>query len=298
MCDLPCQPGETVCGPAGGRITCDGQDANGCLSWGAEQACPAGQSCRAGQCACDDPCQPQDVVCGPGDGVIACSQPDEHGCTAWMAEQACPQGEACSEGACACGEACEPGQLRCGPGGGAITCLAPEPDEECARYGPEQACPPDQICLAGACVCAEPCSLGETFCAGQGLSTCEQSGPDSCLAWSSPVACLGDQICVEGACACADACEQGQTMCSQNGKGTVACQGPDALGCFGWGPEQPCGKGLVCNPQEGLCRPDTPPECYDANECSYEGEKICMTDEKYRSCKYGYDGCLVWDCGT
>jgi len=297
-CDLPCRQGETICGPGGGLVACDGQDENGCLSWSLERACPPGQSCQAGACVCDEPCQAGDALCGPGDGVITCTGPDADGCTAWAAERACPGGQLCSEGDCACLEPCQPGQVRCGPDGGLTTCLPPEPGQGCARFGPEQACPAGQVCLAGECTCPEACLLGETMCADQGVSTCQQLDPDGCLAWSQPEACDGDQVCVQGGCACADPCSQGQTLCSAQGEAIVSCEGPDEAGCYGWGQETPCAKGLVCKPDEGLCRPDTPPECYEANECNYEGEKICMTDVKYRSCKYGYDGCLIWDCST
>lgn len=82
------------------------------------------------------------------------------------------------------------------------------------------------------------------------------------------------------------------------GPSSQACEGPDEVGCYAWGAEVVCPKGWICKPEEGICRPDTPPECYEINECDYEGEKICMTDVKYRECQYGYDGCLIWDCGT
>jgi len=47
----------------------------------------------------------------------------------------------------------------------------------------------------------------------------------------------------------------------------------------------------------GVCQPD-PSECSGDHECSFVGQKICMTEQKYRRCKLGYDGCLVWDCST
>lgn len=35
-----------------------------------------------------------------------------------------------------------------------------------------------------------------------------------------------------------------------------------------------------------------------ADECDYEGQKLCMSDTKYRECSLNTDGCLVWDCST
>jgi hypothetical protein len=59
-----------------------------------------------------------------------------------------------------------------------------------------------------------------------------------------------------------------------------------------------CRPGQVCDSSFSTCVPDTPPECVDKNECDFLGQKLCMTDIKYRKCKFSADGCLVWDCST
>jgi len=35
-----------------------------------------------------------------------------------------------------------------------------------------------------------------------------------------------------------------------------------------------------------------------ADECDYEGQKLCMSDTEYRECEYDTHDCLVWDCST
>ena len=68
--------------------------------------------------------------------------------------------------------------------------------------------------------------------------------------------------------------------------------GPDGCG----GQCGTCGSGLVCDVTTGACGPDSPPPCTD--ECPVEGQKLCTSDVKYRSCVKGFDGCLTWDCST
>ena len=35
-----------------------------------------------------------------------------------------------------------------------------------------------------------------------------------------------------------------------------------------------------------------------ADECDFVGQKLCMTEERYRECKTGPQGCLILDCSS
>lgn len=60
-----------------------------------------------------------------------------------------------------------------------------------------------------------------------------------------------------------------------------------------------CEHQMVCVQGIGSrCMPDTPPECYEINECQYEGQKKCTGPDSFRSCTYETMGCLVWDGST
>jgi len=76
------------------------------------------------------------------------------------------------------------------------------------------------------------------------------------------------------------------------------CEGPDDDGCYGWVGPAICPTGSVCSPAFGECTVGTGTECDELNECLYVGQKICMTEVKYRACKVGETGCLEWDCST
>jgi hypothetical protein len=185
-------------------------------------------------------------------------------------------------------------ETRCGPAGGVLTCA--EDQAGCRQFGPEIACSGGLVCRDGACTCGNPCDLGEVRCTESGLSRCERSDADGCLRWSSPSACPEGQRCAEERCVCENPCTAGQTVCGAGG--LSACLGPDDNGCFRWGPAQACPFDWVCMAEESQCRPNTPKECFAKNECRFVGEKKCQTIEKYRQCKLGYDGCLVYDCST
>jgi hypothetical protein len=65
-----------------------------------------------------------------------------------------------------------------------------------------------------------------------------------------------------------------------------------------WAELVECPEHYLCVAEVNGCVKSTPPECQGINECSYEGQKICKTDTKYRECNYNDEGCLVWDCST
>ena len=147
-------------------------------------------------------------------------------------------------------------------------------------------------------LCPEYCYPEQTICGPEGgVMTCIGPDQQGCTFWSDEQACGVFRSCQQGQCLCDNPCEQGESRCVDQSMFWV-CEGPDEYGCLGWGPQTPCPQGLSCIQAHGECLPDTPESCYESNECDYVGQKLCMNDTKYRQCKLGYDGCLVWDCST
>jgi len=117
--DTPCTGGQTcVAGVCTGPCTdecelsdvrCAGEavqscwdyDGNGCLEWGGDSACPAGQTCRDGRCVtdCTDECTPATQRC-QGNAVQVCDDYDGDGCAEWGADTPCAAGETCQYGIC------------------------------------------------------------------------------------------------------------------------------------------------------------------------------------------------------
>lgn len=97
--------GEKQCNVAGTAAqTCDDWDTDGCLEWGSDVACSAGQVCSGGNCAttCTDDCSAAGIVeCTPtGNGTRACGDWNGDGCLGWGTTVACGQNETCVAGEC------------------------------------------------------------------------------------------------------------------------------------------------------------------------------------------------------
>jgi hypothetical protein len=177
------------------------------------------------------------------------------------------------------GDACEP-VVDPGPvcGNGIV-----EEGEICDGDCPES-CPSQDACVvgtldgSGADCTAESPACGDTLCtAGETCENCE-------------IDC--------GSCppVCTDECQPGETSCGD--LGPRSCAGPDAEGCHFWGSEEECLAEMWCDPELSACMPDTPPECYEQNQCRFAGEIVCMTSTRYRQCVQAFNGCLDLDCST
>jgi len=96
-------------------------------------------------------------------------------------------------------------------------------------------CPPDQVCVDGACVptgCEVDCELGETVCWEHGLHACVEAA--GCPAWEAVETCAYG--CVDGAGCCAPSCD-GKSC------GSSGCPVGDCGAC----PEgQVCQGGVCC----------------------------------------------------
>ena len=166
-----------------------------------------------------------------------------------------------------CESSCQKGEKSCGLAQVLLECVGPNSDG-CTFWQPGDPCAGGEICVQGAC--AQPSASPE---------------------------CVEHLVAIDGACACADPCTAGTAACNQ-GTGLMRCQGPDTNGCFFWGPPEPCEQGQECKAELVACVPTRPASCAARDECAYEGQKVCMTDIKYRQCKYDADGCLILDCST
>jgi len=196
-----------------------------------------------------------------------------------------------------CEVQCDAGDAICDPSGGLKSCEGPN-SKGGMFWGPVEECGEHRTCIGGECSCVDPCRAGDTTCdpAGGQLG-CEVPDADGCMYWSADEAWPEHQVCRDGSCTCGNPCRIDDLMCYQSA-GKVSCEGPDADGCLFWSVLDPCPEGRMCQAELTECVDVTPPECESVNECDYEGQKLCMTDIRYRACKYGEDGCLVFDCST
>jgi hypothetical protein len=171
------------------------------------------------------------------------------------------------------------------------------PDEDgCTFWGAPQPCENEKICIGGSCGCEQPCEPGDTSCDLEGnLLSCQGPDADGCTNWGPGEPCPDHQGCRSGECVCENPCEWGEEVCYQS-IGTRDCMGPDELDCMYWGELAACEPGYLCITEMSGCVKATPPECDNVNECDYEGQKLCVTQIKYRACKYSDDGCLIYDC--
>jgi len=212
--------------------------------------------------------------------------------------QDCGMNEACFGTYCiraSCLRTCTPNEGYC-DGGRAVRCIIDQ--EMCPVWAAPVACGAQERCAEGRCVdtggCEDECSAGTLSCSKDGRTSlgCEL-GEDACYDLVLAEACGEHQACSAGLCACLGECQDGEAMCGPLG-GQINCEGPDDDGCFSWGEEIECPQGLPCEDTVGRCMPDTPPECFDLNECLFLGQKFCTSASQFRTCEVGDDGCLYW----
>jgi len=255
--------------------------------------------CEDGQLPerCVDSCTLEDSFCG-GSGELVRCEIDALGCRSWSPPRSCGAHQLCLAGACSCRNPCTPGQAICDGGGGRRRCVGPDA-AGCSHWGDVEPCAAGVGCSGGACGCDTPCTAEELACDldGRPLRCRAAEGAEGCASWQPEAACTASMACVAGACTCRDPCQTGHVECDGAG-GLRACGGADEHRCALWGGATPCPEGLVCKPTEGGCRPDTPVACYERNECSFIGQKLCMTSTAYRACRAADNGCLEWDCST
>ena len=110
-CDVADEVGCVETAPGVTQIgTCSEYDGDGCLEWGAFEACLNGATCNEGTCVgtlCEDPCEAGARMCDPASGdVLTCwTWSAEDTCLTWGGAESCGDGAACVDGACA-GPAC------------------------------------------------------------------------------------------------------------------------------------------------------------------------------------------------
>lgn len=247
------------------------------------ESCPSADACLAGSLSgsaaeCNAVCRFEEIIaCLSNDGCcpLACNSLQDGDCLPVCGNQLVEAGEVCDGD---CPDSC-PSQNACVVGtlsGSAEDCTA-----ECIFVEITSCVPGDGCCPAGCTLAADddcPPACGDTLCTSG--ETCENCEADC---GSCPVVCT-------------DECQPGETSCGE--LGPRSCAGPDAEGCHFWGEEQACLAEMWCDPDLSACMPDTPPECYEQNQCRFAGEIVCMTSTKYRQCVQAFNGCLNLDCGT
>ena len=161
--------------------TCADHDNDGCLSYGAPQACGAGEVCSEGACMspqCDQtPCELKAKTC-EGDQIRVCQE--IAGCLVFGPAQDCAEGKTCSNGACVaqagCEDECVAGEKLCSPSNGTRLCEDGDNDE-CVEFVDKDTCASGQECRQGACVAAASC---ESTCAQAGKKSCDGSAIFEC----------------------------------------------------------------------------------------------------------------------
>jgi hypothetical protein len=251
---------------------------------------------------CEDVCAPAATACDSTGAEIRCLEPETpDGCRAWSAPEACGPRSTCVAGACMCLSPCQPGESVCADGTHEQRCVGPDA-EGCSSWGDAAECDAGVACVGGSCGCATPCQLGATACGPAGeLLTCVGPDESGCYSWSA-AACGAHLRCVAGECVCENPCQASQVQCDGLLPALVACAGPDGNGCTYWGDPDFCEVGELCKDEVGpadipACVTYTPPACATINECDFVGQKVCMSDTKYRECFIrDLDGCLRLDC--
>lgn len=245
-CQEDCVPGEAICEGAGRRQCEAGPD--GCLTYGAVEACPSGTVCDNGQCAsdCGGSCVIGDRRCGV-QGPETCIRSDP--CPRWAPAQACPAGAQCvGAGECLAGD-CTPGQVERGACDGACGTRSRTCDNS-GQWGPWGACGGGGVCTPGqsqACGqcgtrrCTNACQWGA--CEGEGVCTpgetgaCGQCGSRTCT-----------NLCTWGACDNGDGTDW--RRCNDCGW-QFCCPSGDWCECAGNFPAS-CNGGQCTD--EGVCR--------------------------------------------
>lgn len=282
-CQIPCPldtcvPGTVNCTPEGLQ-TCERRE-DGCGSWSAPEACPAGQRCREGSCqdACPQICQPGDLRCGSTHEVQECQQRD--GCWVFAGVESCGAGTICSDGACRapelCEDACQEGTFQCQDSNLAQRCERQA--SGCLDWSEATLCDLGQSCRPGlGCTqsCAEECSARALRCKDGGVQQC-QFDADGCRVWGAINACAPGEVCEDGACfnPCPGACELGAVRCGPTGR--EICEVSDGCPRF---VSDPCPSGKPC--LEGG-------QCGDCQPGSVQEESCGRCGTRSRTC--GQDG--------
>lgn len=158
-----------------------------------------------GGSSCTDACAPSEERCSGADIQRCIIDPDTR-CTVWAAPEPCADGLFCSGGECtsSCTDSCAEGERRCASSSGYQVCTVQS--SGCTEWGPESACPSDQVCTTGG-VCMA-CTEGAERCGPSGnVETCiggrwalTATCPFGCD--STGPSCHSDVTCVPGAYRC------------------------------------------------------------------------------------------------
>jgi hypothetical protein len=194
-CEDECTFGSRQCSGDGYQV-CGEHDADPCLDWGAEMACPSGETCSDGSCGgtCTNECTMDAQRCAPG-GFNRCGNFDADSCLEWGGVEACPSAETCSAGMCSstCMDECMPsGSTQCSSSGGGTRMCGNFDADSCLEFGPTTSCSSGQTCRASgssaSCVAACSCDYN--------MGICEPA------ARSSTAPCTCDPDCTGGAMPC------------------------------------------------------------------------------------------------
>ncbi len=299
-CINDCEPGSVQCGANGGVRRCAASgDEDPCFEFAAEEACPAGQSCSAGQCRPVDQCVDECAAVGAtqcsGGGVQTCEDDPNTTCRRWSEAVACAQGETCTLGECkpadACVDECENGSARCRLNG-YETCGNFD-DDACAEWSAVIPCEDAQVCSQGRCAadCSDECGQeGQRQCSGNGFQVCGKHDEDPCLEWGNVTPCEDGQACSAGQCraACVNECAEGSRQCA--GNGVQRCGNFDGDDCLEWSEPVPCDAGENCS--NGACAA----QC--SNECGALNQRQCAGNSFQVCANHDEDACLEWGVVT
>lgn len=295
-CAHECQDGSLQCGPGGGVQRCSAAgDADPCSEWVPEVACPAGESCSAGECRpsdeCVDECAKVDDRQCNGDGFQTCETNPANDCLRWGPTTDCPDAQTCSSDECRpadeCVDGCMADSLRCSLEG-VETCGNYDGDA-CSEWSAVVPCAAAEICSNGRCAlsCANECGQeGLRQCDGNDFQICGRHDADDCLEWGLATPCDADQTCSNGNCreACINECADGTVQCG--GEGVQTCGNFDGDECMEWSEAVPCDQNESCS--GGQCSEQCQNECGAANarQCSANGFQVCGNTDG--------DACLEW----
>lgn len=106
--------------------------------------------------------------------------------------------------------------------------------------------------------------------------------------------CLDNEICDDNDCVpndkdCNDKCDPPDTKCDSSGK-VETCADHDSNGCFEFGAAIACAAGAICDPDDGLCKPN------DCTDLCQENETTCEED-LITTCGRSANGCLEFQPG-
>jgi hypothetical protein len=296
-CEHECsREGVRQCGSPHGIQACT-RAPGGCLAWGTEVTCPAGQVCSNGACA--RTCQAECTVMGAtrcnGETWQTCADANGDACLEWGSSVPCPDGQACDQGRCTAtcvGECDERGSQSCNGLGNLVTCEARQRDG-CLRWGTPVPCPAGRSCSQGACrrACQNEClPAGAPTCEGNAVRSCGESDGDPCPDLGTPVWCNAGQWCADGRCSAqcrAECSAQGARRCVDSLDWAVCQPWPDNP-CLHWSTPHACPAGTVCS--NGQCLTTC------VAECTVSGARRCTSSRGgFRTCgNWDGDTCLEW----